>query len=142
MPKTLWRTSNHVLEKLQHIFTWSTCWWRNRKALNTMVHPSTHKMKAHMELAQSGCVWDKLAPQWAGRIKKRKRCTSRMDMKDLGTFAARNVMHCVMNGQKVGEQVEADKETTEKGALLDRNSKVAETWLNWAPRIGKNQETC
>ena len=78
------------------IFAWrSTCWWRNVKALNTMVHPSTH-----MELAQSrgasGTSW-----RFSGQdgSKRGPRCTSRMDMKDFGTFAVTNVMHCVMNGQ-------------------------------------------
>ena len=66
-------------------------------------------------------------------------------MKDFGTFAVNNVKHCVMNGHKVGEQVEAVKEM-KKGALLTEQSrcgdnKVAEKWMNGHSALGKIKET-
>ena len=45
--------------------------WRNAKALNMIVAPNNHtRWKHKWEWYNCGCVWDKIASEWAG-VKER-----------------------------------------------------------------------
>ena len=68
------------------------------KALNKMVDPTKQR--------QNGAGDD-------DGLEQRKRCASRMDIRDLVTFAPMSVKHSVLHRPKIGQHVKADKERTE-----------------------------
>ena len=63
-----------------------------------------------------GCVWEKLASEWAWDEdwrSERHRCQSPVDKRDVVTIALVNVNHSVMHRPRTGETVTLNKEGKE-----------------------------
>ena len=72
-----------------------------------------HKVETHVGWHNRGCVWDKVATDWAGDedwTRERKRCQTMEDKKRFVTSALRSVTHSTMrrtrNGKKNQEKTE------------------------------------
>ena len=83
---------NAVLTTLKYAFAWrSIAWWQKYKNIEYDDGPQpSHKKAAEMEMAQSRCVWEKIASEGSGGKEwsiKRKRCQNAAHKRDFVTFA-------------------------------------------------------
>ena len=113
-----------MINTLKQVFRWrSTKWWQSTQATGMKSDPYNHtRRKRKCGWHNRGCVWDKLATQWAGkadRTCKRVVCYAPEDKKNSSPLRS----DCV-NGSTVH-----DKNREKRNKLTTKHSE------SWGPRI-------
>ena len=78
-----------------------------------MMMDLTRDWKHKWEWHKRGCVWEKLASEWAWDEdwrSERHRCQNAVNKRDVVTFALVNVNHSVIHRPRTGETVTLHKE--------------------------------
>ena len=104
---------NAVINTLKHVFGWgSTDWWKSTQASEMKDDPYNHtRWKHKWRWHNRGCVWGKLATEWAGKddwMNKRSSCPELEDKKRFVTFAFDSVEHSTLHRTKAVKKKEVD----------------------------------